>query len=359
MKNTPVQTIEILVHQINRKQAIGTQWNEAKKWNQPWEGSYLKASRIEMPDLASNAEANRRDSRPLRVIDSFLHFRKKPLNWRRLGFVGGEGDGEMGKELLAIDAEDGELRDWVVGDGNDHVFHVDVSILDFPEDPTGKFDELKKFVRSNQEMCKWIGGCGQWKELGSHSVECSKAINFCRRHRVNYKFVLENVLQQEGVSSGGIGELGIERGIIELGIEDGKELELGNALASLGGGVDEFIMETWICRPSPEVVVEAKIKDAPIFPSFLFSMLCLLYAAVMLASCGTTIGLAQRLRRCAKEEDTYALSIILAMVLKVLGPNIETDYDSDDDYIPARLPLLRNQSQPNLTLKNYSWNVKL
>ncbi|KAG1359560.1 Tetraspanin-19 [Cocos nucifera] len=28
---------------------------------------------------------------------------------------------------------------------------------DFPEDPTGKFDELKDFVRSNFEMCKWIG----------------------------------------------------------------------------------------------------------------------------------------------------------------------------------------------------------
>lgn len=35
----------------------------------------------------------------------------------------------------------------------------------------------------------------------------------------------------------------LERGIIELGIEDGKELVLGNASASLGGGVDEFIME--------------------------------------------------------------------------------------------------------------------
>lgn len=50
------------------------------------------------------------------------------------------------------------------------------------------------------------------------------------------------------------------------------------------------------------------------------------------------------------------------MVLKVLGPDIETDYDSDDDYIPARLPLLRNQSQtaqPNSTLKNDSWNVSV
>ncbi|KAJ8642810.1 hypothetical protein MRB53_004558 [Persea americana] len=28
---------------------------------------------------------------------------------------------------------------------------------DFPEDPTGRFEEFKKFVRSNFEMCKWIG----------------------------------------------------------------------------------------------------------------------------------------------------------------------------------------------------------
>lgn len=51
-------------------------------------------------------------------------------------------------------------------------------------------------------------------------MECSKAINFCRKHRANYKFVLENVLQQEGVSSGGIGELGIE-------VTDKLELEKG------------------------------------------------------------------------------------------------------------------------------------
>lgn len=35
----------------------------------------------------------------------------------------------MGKELLAIGAEDGELGDWIGGDGNDHVCHVDVSIV--------------------------------------------------------------------------------------------------------------------------------------------------------------------------------------------------------------------------------------
>lgn len=28
---------------------------------------------------------------------------------------------------------------------------------DFPEDPTGSFHEFKNFVRSNFEICKWIG----------------------------------------------------------------------------------------------------------------------------------------------------------------------------------------------------------
>ncbi|RRT57179.1 hypothetical protein B296_00018891 [Ensete ventricosum] len=38
-----------------------------------------------------------------------------------------------------------------------------------------------------------------------------------------------------------------------------------------------------------------------------------------------------------------ALSIFMAMVLRALGPDSGTDCDSDDDSIPARLPLLRNQ----------------
>ncbi|URE44513.1 Stem-specific protein [Musa troglodytarum] len=38
-----------------------------------------------------------------------------------------------------------------------------------------------------------------------------------------------------------------------------------------------------------------------------------------------------------------ALSIFTAMVLRALGPDSGTDCDSDDDSIPARLPLLRNQ----------------
>lgn len=32
------------------------------------------------------------------------------------------------------------------------IFHQD-----FPEDITGKFDELKNFVRSNSELGQWIG----------------------------------------------------------------------------------------------------------------------------------------------------------------------------------------------------------
>ena len=59
-----------------------------------------------------------------------------------------------------------------------------------------------------------------------------------------------------------------------------------------------------------------------------------------------------------------ALSIFLAMVLRFLGPERVTNYDSEDDYVPARLPLLRNQAQqasyiadPILSLKQ-SWNAK-
>lgn len=60
------------------------------------------------------------------------------------------------------------------------------------------------------------------------------------------------------------------------------------------------------------------------------------------------------------------LSIILGMVLRTLGPDRETDYDSDDDAtVPARLPLLRNPSQhgpdyaePN-TSRIDSWKLRI
>ncbi|KAJ6839781.1 tetraspanin-19-like [Iris pallida] len=56
-----------------------------------------------------------------------------------------------------------------------------------------------------------------------------------------------------------------------------------------------------------------------------------------------------------------ATVLVIALVLRVLGPDREISYDSDDDYVPARLPLLQNQAQqtsnfidPSLFLKNKS-----
>ncbi|KAM3298966.1 hypothetical protein ACQJBY_040455 [Aegilops geniculata] len=61
-----------------------------------------------------------------------------------------------------------------------------------------------------------------------------------------------------------------------------------------------------------------------------------------------------------------ALSIILAMVLRALGPENEIEYDSDDDAVPARLPLLRNKPQhgpsygePNSPRRIDSWHVRI
>ncbi|KAJ1694473.1 hypothetical protein LUZ63_011171 [Rhynchospora breviuscula] len=61
-----------------------------------------------------------------------------------------------------------------------------------------------------------------------------------------------------------------------------------------------------------------------------------------------------------------AISIFLAIVLRALGPDPGNYYDSDDDLVPARLPLLRNQSQhasysidPNLSQQGVSWNIKI
>ncbi|CAL9087173.1 unnamed protein product [Musa textilis] len=38
-----------------------------------------------------------------------------------------------------------------------------------------------------------------------------------------------------------------------------------------------------------------------------------------------------------------AMSLFVAMILRALGPYYGNCYDSDDEYLPARLPLLRNQ----------------
>ena len=65
-------------------------------------------------------------------------------------------------------------------------------------------------------------------------------------------------------------------------------------------------------------------------------------------------------------DHSQALSIILAMVLRALGPDNEIEYDSDDDAVPARLPLLRNKPQhgpnygePNSPRRIDSWHVRI
>ncbi|WOL05854.1 tetraspanin-19 isoform X1 [Canna indica] len=58
-------------------------------------------------------------------------------------------------------------------------------------------------------------------------------------------------------------------------------------------------------------------------------------------------------------------SIFIAMILKALGPSRGNYYDTDDDSVPSRLPLLRNQVQhspytgdSHVPVKSDSWNVR-
>ena len=61
------------------------------------------------------------------------------------------------------------------------------------------------------------------------------------------------------------------------------------------------------------------------------------------------------------------LSIVLGMVLRALGPDRESDYDSDDaPSVPARLPLLRNQYQHGINYSEHtlpqssdSWSLRI
>ncbi|XP_052208503.1 tetraspanin-19 [Diospyros lotus] len=60
------------------------------------------------------------------------------------------------------------------------------------------------------------------------------------------------------------------------------------------------------------------------------------------------------------------LCILLAMILKALGPHQERYYDSDDDYSPDRVPLLKNYVHPPYVVgdpihrsKNDSWQIKI
>ncbi|XP_042061063.1 tetraspanin-19-like [Salvia splendens] len=57
------------------------------------------------------------------------------------------------------------------------------------------------------------------------------------------------------------------------------------------------------------------------------------------------------------------LSMFLAMVLKALGPHSEKYYESDDEYLPDRVPLLKNYapphgSEPAYGVKSDSWIVR-
>lgn len=63
--------------------------------------------------------------------------------------------------------------------------------------------------------------------------------------------------------------------------------------------------------------------------------------------------------------NLQGLSILVAMVLRSVGPT--KYYDSDDEYIPARLPLIKHDLQPAPYLKddqcfaakNKSWKVTI
>lgn len=61
------------------------------------------------------------------------------------------------------------------------------------------------------------------------------------------------------------------------------------------------------------------------------------------------------------------LSMLLAMILKALGPHSERYYESDDEYnLPDRVPLLKNYvppqpyvvTEPAYGVKNDSWNLR-
>ncbi|KAK6120687.1 hypothetical protein DH2020_045568 [Rehmannia glutinosa] len=61
------------------------------------------------------------------------------------------------------------------------------------------------------------------------------------------------------------------------------------------------------------------------------------------------------------------LSMLFAMILKALGPHTERYYESDDDYLPDRVPLLKNYvppqsyvvSEPAYGVKNDAWNIRI
>lgn len=61
------------------------------------------------------------------------------------------------------------------------------------------------------------------------------------------------------------------------------------------------------------------------------------------------------------------LCVLFAMILKALGPHHESSYESDDDYTPEGVPLLKNYvHQPAYVVKDPlygsrkdSWNIRV
>lgn len=53
------------------------------------------------------------------------------------------------------------------------------------------------------------------------------------------------------------------------------------------------------------------------------------------------------------------MSIILAMVLRAFGSDQGSYYDSDDEYVPARLPLLKNRVQQTPYMHDDSWYMRI
>ncbi|KAL3632304.1 hypothetical protein CASFOL_025288 [Castilleja foliolosa] len=61
------------------------------------------------------------------------------------------------------------------------------------------------------------------------------------------------------------------------------------------------------------------------------------------------------------------LSLLLAMILNALGPRAERYYESDDEYLPDRVPLLKNYAppqsyvgtEPAYGVNNDAWNVRI
>ncbi|KAL6565457.1 hypothetical protein OROHE_004512 [Orobanche hederae] len=61
------------------------------------------------------------------------------------------------------------------------------------------------------------------------------------------------------------------------------------------------------------------------------------------------------------------VSMLLAMILKALGPHSERYYESDDEYLPDRVPLLKNYvspqsyaaGEPAYGLRNDAWTTRM